>query len=241
MKPINTKIYPRLLKELDKISKEYGYLISSISNRMIQDRELARDVAQEVWYEIIKSYPGFRGDSKISTWIYTIAKRVIMRFAKNERLYTTRFLKKYFHEEGQKDIFKIQYIPEFEKKLWVKEQCDKCLTGVLHCLTNEYRMIYIFREIANLSYKEISKIMKKDEQTLRKIVSRTKSKLNRFLKNECVLYNPEGSCQCKMKKLVKKINLIEEYDKIRKSVEKINFYKASQRVFPEKNYWKNIM
>ena len=54
---------------LDAIAREYGTMVSSICRRMITDQENARDAAQQVWVEISKSFPSFRGESKVSTWI----------------------------------------------------------------------------------------------------------------------------------------------------------------------------
>jgi RNA polymerase sigma-70 factor (ECF subfamily) len=65
----------------DRIIHEYGTLVSSMCRRMIQDEDTAKDAAQEVWMAVIKSLPSFQGKSKISTWIYTIAYRVIRNFA----------------------------------------------------------------------------------------------------------------------------------------------------------------
>lgn len=55
---------------------------------MIQNKEIAKEAAQEVWYEIIKSIDSFNEQSKLSTWIYTICKHTILWYARNERVAT---------------------------------------------------------------------------------------------------------------------------------------------------------
>lgn len=40
---------------LNDIVKQYGTLVSSISHRMIQNKEVAKEAVQEAWYEIIKA------------------------------------------------------------------------------------------------------------------------------------------------------------------------------------------
>jgi RNA polymerase sigma factor (sigma-70 family) len=42
--------------------------------RVAGDRDWARDLAQEVFVRALRSLSGFRGDSKFSTWLYTIAR-----------------------------------------------------------------------------------------------------------------------------------------------------------------------
>ncbi len=58
----------------EEITKEYRGLVSAISHRMIQNPEMAKDAAQEAWMEILKSLKTFKGESKISTWIYTVGR-----------------------------------------------------------------------------------------------------------------------------------------------------------------------
>ena len=42
--------------------------------RLARDREWAADLAQEVFVRALSGLPGFRGDAKFSTWLYTIAR-----------------------------------------------------------------------------------------------------------------------------------------------------------------------
>jgi len=123
----------------------------------------------------------------------------------------------------------------------VKETCDKCLTAILNCLDIEMRLIYIFRDIAELPYDEIAKVMNKDENNIRKIISRARKRLRNFLNDECALVCTSTQCKCRMKSWVEKVNLKDEYNKIRASVSRINLYKASQKVLPQKNYWKELI
>ena len=37
------------------------------------DQDLAEDIAQEVWIQIFRALPGYRGDSQFSTWAHRIA------------------------------------------------------------------------------------------------------------------------------------------------------------------------
>ncbi len=221
----------------ENLFSDYGLLVTSICRRMIQDEETAKDAAQEVWLEILKSLPSFKGLSKISTWIYTITYRVVLKFAKNERQYTTKFLAAYFHGPQ----LEAPEAAEPEKQFWIKEMCDKCLTGVLHCLDNDTRIAFIFRDISGLSYQEIAAVLEKDETTVRQMISRSRRKLKNFLNNECLLHNPDGNCKCRMKNLVLQIDLPEEYRKLRRTVHHINLYRESEQVLPKKNYWEKII
>lgn len=224
---------PSDLPAPEDIISTYGSLVSSLCRRMIQDDETARDAAQEVWLEAIKSLPTFQGKSKLSTWLYAIAHRVILNHARNERLYSPSFLKSYFHGE----TLEVPVEPDFDHNIWVRQMCDKCLTGILHCLDNDTRLTFILRDIAQLSYQEIAGITGQREDIVRQTISRTRQKLRRFLNDECALFNPHGNCRCRMKSHVTGINLPQEYEKLRQTVHRVNLFRESDEVLPKKNYW----
>ena len=53
--------------------EEYQDRVFNACLNVLRDREDAEDVAQEVFIEVFNSLRSFRGDSKLSTWIYRIA------------------------------------------------------------------------------------------------------------------------------------------------------------------------
>lgn len=236
------KMNPQLIEmqsraSLDDIAREYGKLVSAVCRRMILNDDIARDAAQQVWVEIVKSFPSFRGESKLSTWIYTITRRVAMAHAVHERTISLRFLSVY--------SFKEEFDPpchaDLDRKIWVKQMCDKCITGILHCVDNETRLAHILRDIGDLEYEEIAVIMEKGEASIRQIVSRSRRKLNSFLSDKCTLYHPDGECRCRMKKWVQEVDLASEYRKIGAIVRRANFYKRSEQILPGKNYWEKLL
>jgi RNA polymerase sigma factor (sigma-70 family) len=222
---------------LESIAHQYGRMVSSICRRMIGNEETARDAAQQVWVEITKNYPSFRGESKISTWIYTITRRVAADFAVNEKTYSLRFVRDYFNGadiDPPADI-------DMDRAIWVRQTCDQCVTAMLHCVDNETRLAHIFRDIAQLDYAEIASILEKDEAAVRQMVSRSRKRINSFLSDRCTIYNPKGDCRCRIKKHVVEVNLAAEYEKIDKMVRRVNFYSKSEMLLPGKNYWENFL
>lgn len=222
---------------VEALVADYGRLVSAVCFRMLQDPRSAEDAAQEVWIEVLKSLPSFEGRSKLSTWIYTIAYRVVSRFARDERVYSTRFLSDFFRDETHE----LPQPADADREQWVKEMCDKCLTGILHCLDSETRLAYIFRDMAQLSFDELAQIFEKDPQALRQIVSRARKKLRRFLNDECALFNPQGSCHCRMRRWVDEIELPAEYQRLRRTVHRLNLYRESETILPRKNYWEKYL
>src|ERR671921_1470583 len=65
--------------------------VDAVVRRLVGDPDQAADVAQEVWIQIFRALPGYRGDSQFGTWAHRIAVnrtlnalRKIKRIAKLE-------------------------------------------------------------------------------------------------------------------------------------------------------------
>jgi RNA polymerase sigma-70 factor (ECF subfamily) len=220
----------------EQLVEQFGEKISRLSHRMIWDKELAKEAAQEVWYEILKSLDNFCSKSSISTWIYTISKRTILKYAQNEKVLKSTDLDTHFNQESIN-----YYGEEQDKKDWVKEKCDYCLTAFCHCLTNDARLIFPFRNIAELTDSEIAQIMDLKEENVRQIAFRSREKVKGFMNKDCVLINPRGNCRCRISKHVKYVELDKEYSKLSKVAELIDLFKKFDKELPRKNYWEKII
>src|SRR5713226_2625771 len=52
----------------------HGPHIDMVVRRLVGfDLDLAEDIAQEVWIQIFRALPSYRGDSQFSTWAHRIA------------------------------------------------------------------------------------------------------------------------------------------------------------------------
>jgi RNA polymerase sigma-70 factor (ECF subfamily) len=75
---MHTKKFIRDIKENEAIL----YKVSGIYTNTIEDK---KDLYQEIVYQLWKSYKSFKGESKISTWIYRIALNTSISYLKKEK------------------------------------------------------------------------------------------------------------------------------------------------------------
>ncbi|WP_318309966.1 RNA polymerase sigma factor [Flagellimonas crocea] len=69
----------------------YKNLVFTLSLRMLGNREEAEEVSQDVFIKVYKSLANFKGDSKISTWVYRIAYNTCLdriKKIKRKRIHT---------------------------------------------------------------------------------------------------------------------------------------------------------
>ena len=216
------------------VVEQYGRLVSSICWRMTQDRDAAREAAQEVWLAVLQGLPRFRGESALSTWIYSIARRVVGRYAQAQHTYSVRFLSASFEADGE---LAPPDVPDLDHDVWVREMCDLCLSGMLQCLEPDMRLAYLLREVAELDYEDVAQVLEVEPDAARQMVSRARRKLNRFMSGHCALANPNGACRCRMRRRVQGIDLPAEYARLRKTAQRARVIKESEQVLPPKDYW----
>ncbi len=160
--------------------------------RMLGNREEAEDLAQEVFVTVFKSIDSFRGDSKLSTWIYRIA----VNHCKNRFKYLSR---RNYHanqpldEVSERDAAGRDGGPAVSLQAQISEP-DKLLMGLqleeaiqreIACLDEEQRVLVILRDVQGLSYQEIATITQLAEGTVKSRLHRArmtlKDRLQKFM------------------------------------------------------------
>jgi len=59
-----------------ELVERYKNLVYGLAYRMVPDRSQVDDLAQDVFLKIHRGLPYFRGDARLSTWIYRIVQNV---------------------------------------------------------------------------------------------------------------------------------------------------------------------
>ncbi|MGZ3873830.1 MAG: RNA polymerase sigma factor [Mucilaginibacter sp.] len=68
-------------KFIDNINRNIG-IIHKICNIYFSDAYDRKDACQEILYQLWRSYPGFKGDAKFSTWMYKVALNTAITWSK---------------------------------------------------------------------------------------------------------------------------------------------------------------
>src|SRR6201991_1129232 len=94
---LEAKLIERLIardeRAFNELVQTYGRRVSALVLRMLGNRAEAEDLAQEVFVQVFKAIATFRGESKLSTWIYRIAVNLCKNRSKYLRV----------RHEGQQD------------------------------------------------------------------------------------------------------------------------------------------
>jgi RNA polymerase sigma-70 factor, ECF subfamily len=165
---------PRAFEEL---VIAYQHRVFGVALRMLGSRAEAEEAAQEVFLRAHRAIADFRGDAKLSTWLYAIASRLCMnRLASGER----RLLR-----EGEETLARIPSGHPSPADELERSERDAALHRAIAELSDERRMVVVLRDLEGLSYEEIASALDLELGTVRSRLHRArmdlKEKLERFL------------------------------------------------------------
>ena len=66
-------------RAFQELVDQYKDLVFALIARTVQDRSRAEDLAQDVFFRIHRGLPYFRGEARLSTWIYRIVANVVVQ------------------------------------------------------------------------------------------------------------------------------------------------------------------
>jgi len=155
----------------------------------VPNKEDAEDIAQDVFLEVFKSIHKFKGNSKLSTWIYRIATNKSLEFIRKKST-KKRFAFLQSLTGNDFEIDKTNYFTEINHPGIVLEQKEtsETLFLAINQLPEAQRIVFTLNKIDDKSYKEISEITNKSISSIESLLFRAKKNLQitleHFYKNE---------------------------------------------------------
>ena len=156
----------------------YEKKVFALTSRMCKNPDDAAEAAQEAFLAAWQGLPNFRGDAAFSTWLYRLASNACIDLLRREGRHQNAAGPSFNDEESGLDV--TDTAPTPSETLERKELRDQIEAG-LQSLSTEHRQVLILREIHQLSYEEISQILKLDSGTVKSRISRGRRQLRNFL------------------------------------------------------------
>lgn len=147
---------------------------------IIQDFEEAEDVSQEVFMEVYQSVGKFRGDSKISTWLYRIATtKALEQIRKRKTAKRFAFFTSLFGESNEILHESVDFI--HPGIVLEQRENSKFLFKAINQLPENQKVAYTLCNIEGLSYQEITEVMEITLSSVESLLFRAKTNLRKSL------------------------------------------------------------
>lgn len=156
-------------KQFLKLIHEHQGIIYKVSALYRDSKEDREDLFQEIVYQLWKSYPGFKGESKPGTWMYRVALNTAVAIYRKPRLKVTHYtdLPQQLHPSNEAPISEneVQLFEAFRR-------------------LNEAERAIVALYLEDFSYKEIASITGLSENNIGVKLNRIKNKLKEILKHK---------------------------------------------------------
>ena len=161
-----------------------GFL-RSVLRRFTETEETARDLLQETFFQALRSLPNFRGESKLSTWLYSVAKNVALaRYRDDKRrspLEEETLTRVAAHRDGR-PAPPSGVAPSWNPAEETTRNEEKALVhDALEELSTNYRQVIELRDLEELSTKETAERLGLTRVNVRVRLHRARKKLKEAL------------------------------------------------------------
>ncbi len=152
---------------------------------IVQNAQDAEDVAQEVFIQVYRSIHHFKGESKLSTWLYRIATTRALDLLRNRKS-KKRFglVQRLFGDNGEP----VQEIPDFNHPgitLDRKENAAKLFTAIRQLPENQ-KAAFVLHKMEDLSYQQISDVLHTTVPAVESLMHRAKQNLRKILEKQTI-------------------------------------------------------
>lgn len=164
----------------EQLVLRYQNRLMTILEHLVGRRELAEDLAQEVFLRVYRARKRYVPGAKFSTWLFTIANNVAANALRS--LARRREVHLPAHESGPMGIRPMEHIAQAGSGAIPARQADKAelrdvVQVAINSLGDRQRMAILLSRFESLSYAEIAEIMELSPQAIKSLMCRARGNL----------------------------------------------------------------
>jgi RNA polymerase sigma-70 factor (ECF subfamily) len=168
----------------EELVERYQQRLVSLMSHLVGHRDMAEDLAQDVFMRVYRARKRYEPGSKFSTWLYTIAHNVASNALRS--LSRRREINLVASESGEFHGNPIDAAALAASGLMPTRQLDKAeLSEVVKlavaALNERQRMAVLLNKFEHLSYEEIAEVMELSPSAIKSLLSRARANLRDVL------------------------------------------------------------
>lgn len=156
--------------ELDRLLREHYSMVRAVCWRILENDSDADDATQNALISIARGYRTFDGRSAVTTWIYRIATNAALDELRRRR--RRRFIPLVGGSDREIDVADTRS-QQAAESIEARDSLD----AALGLVPEEFRIPLVLRDVADLEYEEIARILDIPPGTVRSRISRGRARL----------------------------------------------------------------
>lgn len=164
----------------EELLQRYSSKVYSLASRLTRNNEDAEEVLQDVFVTVYRKIAGFEGKASFSSWLYRVTvNAAFMKLRKRRQ----------DHSVSLEDLMtQIHVVPALRSpetahvdSLSIKHQMLEALEQAIQKLPDEYRPVFILRDVDGLTSREVGKILDLTVPAVKSRLHRSRLMLRRKL------------------------------------------------------------
>ncbi len=141
---------------LDALLSRYQARVYRFSLKMCRDPADASDVLQETLIALARSIRNLRGESSLSTWLYTVARSYCIKKRRNSKFAPRQVESLETAAGAAVAVPDQQLLPDDQV---AARELDAALAAALHRLSEEHREVLLLRDGEGLAANEVAQVL----------------------------------------------------------------------------------
>lgn len=160
------------------LTERYQQKVFTICMGFTHDSDEAHDVSQEVFIEVFRSLPKFRGQSSFSTWLHRIAVTKAMKFVQRDRFKKFKISLDFM---SNNDGFNNSTIGDSTDDRINRQETKKMLKKALASLPKKQRIAFVLNKYREMTNKEVADIMELPLASVDTLIHRARKNLKAYI------------------------------------------------------------
>jgi RNA polymerase sigma-70 factor, ECF subfamily len=149
------------VRAFETLVKRYEQMVYGFSFKMCRNKEKADETLQDTFINVYKNLEQFNGKSKFSTWLYSIVTNNCLMNRRKRKM--DREMTSLDEPPADEGATRHESIPSWDdtpaEKMMTTELRSH-LDSAIHRLPEDYRVVFVLRDIENLTAEETARILK---------------------------------------------------------------------------------
>ena len=157
--------------------ERYQGLVLNCVFRFVREKETAQDLTQDVFLEVYRSLPAFRGEAQLSTWIYRIAvARSLNHLKAMKRKKRFAFVTSLFGD-GPDHVEVTGGASEDPGAVLENKERARVLDAALNTIPESQRVAFTLSKVEGMSYQEIALVLNVSVSSVESLIHRARVRL----------------------------------------------------------------
>lgn len=167
-----------------ELVRRYERPVFSLVYRMVRDREMAEDLAQDAFIKVLNHIDRYSPEFKFSSWLFKIANNVAIDHLRRRRIETIS-MDGSPHASSAAEVEATAFDLEAEQESALDElearELGTAIEQAIGLLRPEYRACIMLRHVEGRSYEEIAATLDLPLGTVKTYIHRARHELRRAL------------------------------------------------------------